>query len=113
MGRDDVPEQDVLLEPELGQNAVDDRRAGLGGPAAGELARIPTVAREVYDVVGAGLWGSTFVVLGYVFWQSFSQLVDYAKKGALALGAVIVLVTAPHRAADAKRQQPARRAVEE
>ena len=47
-----------------------------------------------YDVVGAGLWGSTFVLLGYVFWQSFSQLVDYAKKGALALGAVIVLVVA-------------------
>ena len=47
-----------------------------------------------YDVVGAGLWGSSFVLLGYVFWQSFSQLVDYAKKGALALGAVIVLVVA-------------------
>jgi membrane protein DedA with SNARE-associated domain/membrane-associated phospholipid phosphatase len=47
-----------------------------------------------YDVIGAGLWGSTFVVLGYVFWQSFSQLVDYAKKGAFALGAVIVLVVA-------------------
>ncbi len=44
-----------------------------------------------YDVIGAGLWGSSFVILGYVFWQSFSQLVDYAKKGALALGAVIVL----------------------
>jgi membrane protein DedA with SNARE-associated domain/membrane-associated phospholipid phosphatase len=47
-----------------------------------------------YDVIGAGLWGSTFVLLGYVFWQSFSQLVDYAKKGALALGAVICLVVA-------------------
>ena len=47
-----------------------------------------------YDVVGAGLWGSTFVLLGYIFWQSFSQLVDYAKTGALALGAVIVLVVA-------------------
>jgi len=45
-----------------------------------------------YDVIGAGLWGSAFVLLGYVFWQSFSQLVDLAKKGALALGAVIVLV---------------------
>jgi membrane protein DedA with SNARE-associated domain/membrane-associated phospholipid phosphatase len=44
-----------------------------------------------YDVVGAGLWGSSLVVLGYVFWQSFSTLVDYAKKGALALGAVIVI----------------------
>jgi membrane protein DedA with SNARE-associated domain/membrane-associated phospholipid phosphatase len=47
-----------------------------------------------YDVVGAGLWSSSLIVLGYVFWQSFSQLVDYAKKGALALGAVIVLVVA-------------------
>jgi undecaprenyl-diphosphatase len=45
-----------------------------------------------YDVVGAGLWGSAFVLVGYVFWQSFSQVVDYAKKGALALAAVIVLV---------------------
>jgi len=45
-----------------------------------------------YDIVGAGLWGSTFVLLGYIFWQSFAQLVDYAKKGALALGTVIVLV---------------------
>jgi membrane protein DedA with SNARE-associated domain/membrane-associated phospholipid phosphatase len=47
-----------------------------------------------YDVIGAGLWTSTFVLLGYIFWQSFSQLVDYAKKGALALGAVIVFVVA-------------------
>jgi len=45
-----------------------------------------------YDIVGAGLWGTTFVLLGYIFWQSFSTLLDYAKKGALALGAVIVLV---------------------
>jgi undecaprenyl-diphosphatase len=46
-----------------------------------------------YDVVGAGLWGSSLVLLGYIFWQSFSRLLDYAKKGALALAAVIVLVT--------------------
>jgi membrane protein DedA with SNARE-associated domain len=47
-----------------------------------------------YDVIGAGLWGSTFVVIGYLFWQSFSRVVDYAKTGALALGTVIVLVVA-------------------
>jgi membrane protein DedA with SNARE-associated domain/membrane-associated phospholipid phosphatase len=45
-----------------------------------------------YDVVGAGLWSSSFIVLGYIFWQSFGELVDYAKKGAFALGTVIVLV---------------------
>jgi membrane protein DedA with SNARE-associated domain len=45
-----------------------------------------------YDIIGAGLWGTSLVVLGYVFWQSFSTLLDYAKKGALALGAVIAIV---------------------
>jgi membrane protein DedA with SNARE-associated domain/membrane-associated phospholipid phosphatase len=45
-----------------------------------------------YDVIGAGLWSSTFILLGFVFWRSFSRLVDYAKKGALALGIVIVVV---------------------
>jgi membrane protein DedA with SNARE-associated domain/membrane-associated phospholipid phosphatase len=45
-----------------------------------------------YDVIGAGLWSSTFILLGYVFWQSFSQLLEYAKKGALALGVVIVVI---------------------
>jgi undecaprenyl-diphosphatase len=45
-----------------------------------------------YDILGAGLWGATFVLLGYIFWQSFSTLVDYAKKGALGLATVIVLV---------------------
>ncbi len=47
-----------------------------------------------YDIVGAGLWGTTFVLLGYFFWQSFGTIVDYAKKGAFALGTVIVLVAA-------------------
>jgi undecaprenyl-diphosphatase len=47
-----------------------------------------------YDVVGAGLWGTTFVLLGYIFWQSFSTLLAYAKKGALALGTTIILIVA-------------------
>ena len=34
-----------------------------------------------------GCGARRFVVLGYIFWQSFSQLVDYAKKGALGAGA--------------------------
>ena len=36
MGRHDVPEQDVLLDPQLGQRAVNDRRRRLRRPAAGE-----------------------------------------------------------------------------
>ncbi|HEY8583602.1 MAG TPA: bifunctional DedA family/phosphatase PAP2 family protein [Capillimicrobium sp.] len=45
-----------------------------------------------YDVIGAGLWGTTFCVLGYVFWQSFGTVADYAGRGAFALGTTIVVV---------------------
>jgi undecaprenyl-diphosphatase len=47
-----------------------------------------------YDVIGAGLWGSTFCLLGYLFWQSFGTVLDYAKTGTLALGTTIVVVAA-------------------
>lgn len=44
-----------------------------------------------YDILGAGLWGTTFAVLGYVFWQSIDRVLALAKKGSLALATVIVL----------------------
>jgi len=37
MRRHDVPEQQVLLEPEVGEHTVDDRRGRLRGPRSGEL----------------------------------------------------------------------------
>jgi membrane protein DedA with SNARE-associated domain/membrane-associated phospholipid phosphatase len=45
-----------------------------------------------YDIVGAGLWGTTFVLLGYIFWRSFDQVATFASQGAFALGTVIVIV---------------------
>jgi membrane protein DedA with SNARE-associated domain/membrane-associated phospholipid phosphatase len=47
-----------------------------------------------YDVLGAGLWATTFCLLGYVFWQSLSTVLEIAKQGALALGLVITVVVA-------------------
>jgi membrane protein DedA with SNARE-associated domain/membrane-associated phospholipid phosphatase len=47
-----------------------------------------------YDVLGAGLWGATFAVLGYVFWRSIDRVLALAKQGALALAFVIVLIAA-------------------
>ncbi len=44
-----------------------------------------------YDVIGAGLWGSAFCLLGYLFWQSFGTVLDYAKTGTLGLGTLIVV----------------------
>lgn len=45
-----------------------------------------------YDVVSAGLWSATFCLLGYFFWQSFDQVLQAAKQGALGLGIVIAAV---------------------
>ncbi len=46
-----------------------------------------------YDVVGAGLWGSSFCLLGFLFWQSFGTVLNYAKTGTLAVASTIVVVT--------------------
>ena len=45
-----------------------------------------------YDVLSAGLFGSTFCLLGYVFWRNFSTLTSIAGKGALGLGIVAAIV---------------------
>ena len=38
-----------------------------------------------YDVLGAGLWGTTFALLGFFFWRSIDRVLALAKQGALAL----------------------------
>jgi hypothetical protein len=38
MGRNDVPQEHLLLEIELGKDSVHDRRRGLRRPLAGELS---------------------------------------------------------------------------
>ena len=47
-----------------------------------------------YDILGAGLWATTFIMLGYIFWQSFSTVLKVAKEGALGLGIVISVIVA-------------------
>jgi undecaprenyl-diphosphatase len=59
----------------------------LAGSSGMRLRRV-----RPYDVIGAGLWSSTFCVLGFVFWRSFDQLVHVAKQGAFALGTTITVV---------------------
>ena len=45
-----------------------------------------------FDVVAAGLWSATFVLLGFIFWRSFNQVIELAKQGGFALGAVVVVI---------------------
>jgi membrane protein DedA with SNARE-associated domain len=46
-----------------------------------------------FSVIGCGLWGTTFCVLGYVFWRSFDQVTAVAGKATLAFGIVVAVAT--------------------
>ncbi|HEX4752965.1 MAG TPA: phosphatase PAP2 family protein, partial [Solirubrobacterales bacterium] len=45
-----------------------------------------------YSVLGCGIWVSATVVIGYVFSRSIDTAIKYAGKGAVLLGALIVIV---------------------
>lgn len=45
-----------------------------------------------YSVLGCGIWVSATVVVGYVFSKSIDTAINYAGKGAVLLGALIVVV---------------------
>jgi undecaprenyl-diphosphatase len=66
--------------------AVNPFLAGSSGMAFGRF--LP------YSILGAGAWASMLLVLGYVFWRSFDQVLKYAERGTLALGTVIVVIVA-------------------
>ncbi len=55
-------------------------------------SRMPLRRFLPYDIVAAGAWSTTFVLIGYVFWHSFDQVVVVAKKGAFGLGAVAAVL---------------------
>jgi membrane protein DedA with SNARE-associated domain len=47
-----------------------------------------------YSVVGTGLWGTTFCLLGYVFYRSFSKVSKIVGRATVGLGVVAVLIVA-------------------
>lgn len=70
------------------------RFIGLVRPLAPFLAgstRMPFRRFISYDIVAAGAWSTTFVLLGFVFWHSFDKVSEYARKGALYLGGAVAL----------------------
>ena len=44
-----------------------------------------------FSVVGTGLWGTTFCLLGYIFWRSFDKVSKIAGRATLALGVIAVI----------------------
>jgi membrane protein DedA with SNARE-associated domain/membrane-associated phospholipid phosphatase len=45
-----------------------------------------------YSILGTGLWASSALVIGYLFSRSIESVLDYAGKGAFALGTLIVVI---------------------
>jgi membrane protein DedA with SNARE-associated domain/membrane-associated phospholipid phosphatase len=62
-------------------------------PFVAGASRMPFPRFISYDIVAAGLWSATFVLLGYFFWRSFHEVIAIAKQGAFAFGTVVVVLT--------------------
>lgn len=63
-------------------------------PFVAGASRMPLRKFLPYDVLGAGLWATTFCVLGYVFWRSFDQLTAWVSRGLFAFGVAVAMIVA-------------------
>jgi membrane protein DedA with SNARE-associated domain len=70
------------------------RFVGLVRPLSPFIAGASTMSARrfiPYTTLAAGIWATTFSVLGYLFWHSLDQLIAITKQGTFALAALIVL----------------------
>lgn len=73
------------------------RFVGLVRPVAPFLAGASKYPRGRFVALaglGTGLWSATFVLLGYLFWQSLDQAIAIAQRGSLALGGTVLALIA-------------------
>jgi undecaprenyl-diphosphatase len=61
-------------------------------PFLAGASRLPYRRFIPYSIVGTGLWGPGFCLLGYVFWQSFDQVTKYAGRATLIFGVIVAIV---------------------
>src|SRR3954469_23527471 len=59
-------------------------------PFIAGASKMPLRTFLPYDVLGAGLWGSLFCLLGYFFWRSLDKVEAYIGKGAAAFTGLVV-----------------------
>jgi membrane protein DedA with SNARE-associated domain/membrane-associated phospholipid phosphatase len=77
-----------------GKTIVIGRFLGFVRPLAPFIAgssRMPYRRFLPYSVVGTGLWGTTFCLLGYIFWRSFDKVSKIAGQATLALGVIAAI----------------------
>jgi membrane protein DedA with SNARE-associated domain/membrane-associated phospholipid phosphatase len=63
-------------------------------PFIAGASRMPLRKFLPYDVLGAGLWATTFCLLGYVFWRSFDTLTAWVSRGLFAFGLLVAVIVA-------------------
>lgn len=79
------------------------RFVGLVRPVAPFLAgasKYPLGRFVALAGLGTGAWSATFVLLGYLFWQSLDEAIAIAQRGSLVVGgtlAVVIAVVAGYR----------------
>jgi membrane protein DedA with SNARE-associated domain len=61
-------------------------------PFLAGASRLPYRRFLPYSIVGTGLWGPGFCLLGYIFWQSFDQVTKYAGRATLIFGVIVFTV---------------------
>jgi membrane protein DedA with SNARE-associated domain len=63
-----------------------------------------------YDVLGAGLWATTWCLLGYIFWQSYQSLAANAGRGTLAFAVLLGIFVGGYQAIKRLRHPEQRQA---
>jgi undecaprenyl-diphosphatase len=62
-----------------------------------------------FSIIGCGLWGTFYTVLGYVFWHSFDRIVGIAGKAtlvfAVAVGLIVAIVLLVRQFRDEERRR--------
>jgi membrane protein DedA with SNARE-associated domain/membrane-associated phospholipid phosphatase len=82
-------------------------------PFVAGASKMPLRTFLPYDVLGAGLWGSLFCLLGYFFWQSLDKVEGYVGKGAAAFSGLVVVGLAIWFALRYRRDEAFRAKVQE
>jgi membrane protein DedA with SNARE-associated domain len=80
-------------------------------PFTAGASKMPLRRFAPYDILAAGLWATTFCVLGDLFWRSIDQLTTYVSRGLFAFGTLVVLIAAIVGLAHLRRDPEARQKV--
>lgn len=78
-------------------------------PFIAGASRMPARRFIPYTTVAAGLWATSFCLLGYVFWHSFGELMGVARQGTLGFGIAVGVIVAAVAMYRHVRQRQSRR----